>query len=51
MINAGLSANGDVLTAEQAAANFGDNRFRIVSLDVAFKDPYFQIVNTFMLNG
>lgn len=28
----GLSTNRDALTAEQAASNFGDNRFRIVSL-------------------
>ena len=39
------------MNAEQVSTNFGDNRFRIVSIDAAFNDPYFQIVNTFMLNG
>lgn len=42
---------GNLQQAEQIAANYGDNRFVVISLDAALNDPYLRIVNNFMING
>lgn len=36
---------------QQVAVNYGDLRFRSISINNALNDPYFRIANNFMLNG
>ena len=45
------SLTSEAMSAAQVSAQYGDNRFVLISLEAAQADAYFRICNEFMLRG